>query len=128
MRTGTSWMATLVAAVTLLGPAVAASATVREYFIAAEEVAWDFAPPGAGLAVGGAHAGGVPRPWIGHTRARKVRYIEYTDATYTVRKAQPEWLGIHHLHGAPALTLRRLGSLLDAEYAENPARIDRYHA
>jgi manganese oxidase len=94
MGKGAWWMATLVTAVTLLGPAVAASATVREYFIAAEEVAWDFAPPRAGLAVGGAHAGGVPRPWIGHTRARKVRYIEYTDATYTVRKAQPEWLGI----------------------------------
>ena len=39
-------------------------------------------------------AAGVPKPWAGNTRQQKVRYVEYTDDTFTARKPQPEWLGI----------------------------------
>ena len=65
-------------------------ATVRHYFLAAEDVTWDYAPSGLNLAEG--HP--IPQPWAKQTKWQKIRYIEYTDATFTVRKPQPEWLGI----------------------------------
>lgn len=37
---------------------------------------------------------GIPDPWNAKIRWKKTRYIEYTDATFSVRKPQPEWLGI----------------------------------
>jgi FtsP/CotA-like multicopper oxidase with cupredoxin domain len=93
MPLATRFLAGLAAVATLAVPVTAPAAT-REYFVAAEEVLWDFAPTGAGLHAGGDHRGGIPRPWAGNTRKRKVRYIEYTDATFATRKPQPEWLGI----------------------------------
>jgi manganese oxidase len=36
----------------------------------------------------------IPNPWGAKTQWSKTRYIEYTDTTFTVRKSQPEWLGI----------------------------------
>lgn len=65
-------------------------AVTRHYYIAAEDVIWDYAPSGRDLMDGRA----VPQPWGSHTQWHKTRYIEYTDDTFTVRKAQPEWLGI----------------------------------
>ena len=65
-------------------------AKVRHYYIAAEDVTWDFAPSGMNLIEGGA----IPRPWSLHTKWAKTRYIGYTDATFSVRTPQPEWLGI----------------------------------
>ena len=65
-------------------------ATVRHYYIAAEDVTWDFAPSGQNLLEGGSLA----QPWIGHTRWPKTRYIEYTDSSFTTKKPQPDWLGI----------------------------------
>jgi FtsP/CotA-like multicopper oxidase with cupredoxin domain len=62
----------------------------REYFIAAEDVVWDFAPTGQNLI----HGGPIPAPWEGHTRWNKTRYIEYTDSSFQTRKPQPEWLGV----------------------------------
>ena len=67
-----------------------ASATTRHYYIAAEDVTWDYAPSGRDLLYGRP----VPQPWAQRTKWPKIRYIEYTDATFTVRKPQPEWLGI----------------------------------
>ena len=93
MSRGERWLAAGAVALALSSPAVV-SAAIREYFIAAEDVRWDFAPPGTTLGMGGAHAAGVSSPWAGHTRAHKVRYIEYTDATFATRKPQPEWLGV----------------------------------
>jgi manganese oxidase len=63
---------------------------VRHYFLAAENVDWDYAPSGEDLT----HNMPIPSPWAGRTKFRKTRYIEYTDATFTIRKPQPEWLGI----------------------------------
>jgi len=65
-------------------------AATRQYYIAAEDVTWDYAPSGRDLLDGRP----VPSPWGQHTKWSKTRYIEYTDATFSVRKAQPEWLGI----------------------------------
>jgi hypothetical protein len=65
-------------------------ATERHYYIAAEDVTWDYAPSGRDLLYGRP----IPQPWGLRTKWPKSRYVEYTDATFTVRKAQPEWLGI----------------------------------
>src|SRR6185503_13303259 len=68
----------------------AAAQTTRHYYVAAEKVTWDFAPTGENQI----HGGPIPRPWRNHTRYQKVRYIEYTDDTFTTKKPQPEWLGV----------------------------------
>ena len=65
-------------------------AATRHYYIAAEDVTWDFAPSGQNLLT----AEPLSLPWIGHTRWPKTRFIEYTDSTFTTKKPQPEWLGI----------------------------------
>jgi len=66
-----------------------AGAATREYFLAAEQMAWDFAPARRDLI----HGGRIPDPWR-KTRWRKTRYVEYTDATFATPKLQPEWLGV----------------------------------
>jgi FtsP/CotA-like multicopper oxidase with cupredoxin domain len=76
--------ALLLAAVT--SPAFAG--TTRHYFIQAEDVTWNFAPSGQDLV----HGGPIPEPF--ETVWRKVRYIEYTDGTFSRRKTQPPWLGV----------------------------------
>jgi Multicopper oxidase len=70
--------------------AVRSAAATRHYYIAAENVTWDYAPSGHDLI----HGGVIPRPWTSQTRWAKTRYIEYTDATFTKLKPQPDWLGI----------------------------------
>lgn len=65
-------------------------AATRTYYIAAEDVTWDYAPSGRDLLGGRA----IPAPWAGHTQWKKTRYIEYTDDTFTKPKPQPPWLGI----------------------------------
>jgi len=65
-------------------------AATRHYYIAAEDVTWDYAPSGRDLM----HGGVIPQPWTTQTKWAKTRYIEYTDATFSTRKPQPEWLGI----------------------------------
>ena len=75
------------------GPAAAQGQT-RQYHLAAEEVTWDYAPSRKALIHGYGPSDGIPRPWAGNTRKRKVRYVEYTDSSFTTRKPQPEWLGI----------------------------------
>lgn len=68
----------------------ASFAATRHYYIAAEDVVWDYAPSKMNLISGQ----GIPDPWGAKTQWNKTRYIEYTDATFSVRKPQPEWLGI----------------------------------
>lgn len=68
-------------------PAIAA---VRHYYIAAEDIAWNYAPSGRNLMNGNA----IPQPWALRVQWPKTRFIEYTDDTFTTRKPQPEWLGI----------------------------------
>jgi manganese oxidase len=65
-------------------------AATRQYYIAAEDAVWDYAPSKRDL-IHGAH---LPMPWGQQTQWPKTRFIEYTDSTFSVRKPQPEWLGI----------------------------------
>jgi hypothetical protein len=65
-------------------------AATRHYYIAAEEVTWDYAPSGHDLLTGAV----IRQPWSLKTRWPKSRFIEYTDASFTTRKPQPIWLGI----------------------------------
>src|SRR4029077_5673808 len=60
------------------------------YYIAAEYVTWNYAPSGRDLLDGRP----IPAPWSAKLEWPKTRYIEYTDGTFSIRKAQPEWLGI----------------------------------
>jgi manganese oxidase len=65
-------------------------AATRHYYIAAEDVTWDYAPGGQDVL----HGRQIPMPWAMRMQWRKTRFIEYTDDTFSVRKPQPEWLGI----------------------------------
>jgi FtsP/CotA-like multicopper oxidase with cupredoxin domain len=70
--------------------ATSAYAATRRYYIAAEDVVWDYAPSHRDLI----HAKAIPHPWNEKTGFHKTRFIEYTDSSFTVKKPQPEWLGI----------------------------------
>src|SRR6266550_2946999 len=63
-------------ALLLLALAAPSRAATREYFIAAEEVVWDFAPSGQNLV----HGGSIPKPY--RTKWKKARYIQYTDGPF----------------------------------------------
>jgi manganese oxidase len=65
-------------------------AATRRYYIAAEDVTWDYAPSGRNLLNGSP----IPQPWSVKLQWPKSRFVEYTDNTFTTRKPQPEWLGI----------------------------------
>ena len=65
-------------------------AAVREYWIAAEKISWNYAPstrnqidPDAGLGV-----------WGESLKYTKYRYIGYTDSSFSVPLSQAEWMGI----------------------------------
>jgi hephaestin len=86
---------------------------VRTYYVAAEEVEWDYAPLGIDTTTGKAFEGTAaaytqPGPnRIGHIY-RKALYREYTDATFATRKPRPlqdQYLGL-------------LGPILRAEVGE----------
>lgn len=74
----------------------AAAATTRHYYIAAEDGVWDFAPTGKNLVHcdPGPPPCAIPAPWAKHHVYPATRYIQYTDATFTQKIAQPQWLGI----------------------------------
>jgi len=84
-------------------PAAATTAgRVRTYYVAAEEIDWDYAPLGIDMVTGKPFEGTAaaytqPGPnHIGHIY-RKAVYREYTDATFTTRKPrapQDEYLGL----------------------------------
>ena len=73
----------------VLSLAPASIAATRHYYIAAEDVPWDYAPSGRDLM----HGRAIPLPFT-KTAWNKTRYIEYTDGTFTTRTPQPQWLGI----------------------------------
>jgi len=62
----------------------------REYWIAAQNVIWDYAPSGVNK-IKQSHGLGE---WGRVTRYAKYRYIQYTDASYTTKVPQPKWMGI----------------------------------
>lgn len=62
----------------------------RRYYIAAEPQLWDYAPAGRDVICGKP----LPPPLLAQRQTSKVRYVEYTDATFTTRVMQPQRLGI----------------------------------
>jgi FtsP/CotA-like multicopper oxidase with cupredoxin domain len=76
--------------------AVPGEGTVRHYYIAAEDVIWDFAPTDQNLVhcMDEQVPCSLPEPWTTSHTFPAVRYIEYTDETFSTPKPQPEWLGI----------------------------------
>jgi len=62
----------------------------REYWIAAEKVVWNYAPSGKNLI----RSKMGLNVWGKHLEYRKYRYIQYTDARYSKKVAQPKWMGI----------------------------------
>jgi len=62
----------------------------RHYYVQAEDVIWDFAPSNQNLV----HGGAIPEPWTNSHVFPMVRYIQYTDASFSTPKPQPSWLGI----------------------------------
>jgi manganese oxidase len=62
----------------------------RHYYIQAEDVIWDFAPSNQNLV----HGGAIPEPWTNSHVFPMVRYIQYTDASFSTPKPQPSWLGV----------------------------------
>ncbi|MCX8048155.1 MAG: multicopper oxidase domain-containing protein [Methylohalobius sp.] len=71
-------------------------AQMRQYYLAAEEEVWDFAPSGQNLVH--CHPDPepcpLPEPWTNSHRFPVVRFVQYSDANYTTRVPQPGWLGI----------------------------------
>ncbi len=65
-------------------------AKTRHYYIAAESVLWDFAPSGREELCGGP----LPVPVASNRRTGKLRYVQYTDATFTARVLPTASLGI----------------------------------
>ncbi|MFZ1009621.1 MAG: multicopper oxidase domain-containing protein [Candidatus Sulfotelmatobacter sp.] len=74
----------------LLFSVSACFAATRHYYIAAEDVTWNYAPSGMDLLT----ATPVRQPWSLKLQWPKTRFIEYTDETFTTTKPQPDWLGI----------------------------------
>ncbi|XP_038057042.1 hephaestin-like protein [Patiria miniata] len=73
---------------------------LREYFVAAVEIEWDYAPSGRNLIKNtDIHEGSYEADFLlngTHRIGRKYKkavYKQYTDATYTEEIAKPEWLG-----------------------------------
>ena len=67
-----------------------ATAHTRVYYLAAEDVNWDYAPLGTDPVFDRP----LQRPWGRQTVYRKQRYIQYTDNTFSTTVPQPAWQGI----------------------------------
>lgn len=86
----------LVSALILLGFLPLGQAQVRQYYLAAEEQIWNFAPTGQNLV----HCYPEPEPcplpesWQSSHLFPMVRFVQYRDESYTQKVLQPEWLGI----------------------------------
>lgn len=71
------------------------SGRTRIYFVAADQVEWDYAPAGKNLVTGTAF-GQAERPWVASgpdrigSRYVKSVYREYTDETFTRLKPRPK--------------------------------------
>lgn len=86
----------LIAILVMNSTVLRAQSTVREYYIAAEDVVWDFAPSGQNLVHcdTGSEPCLIPEPWTDSHVFNKVRYIQYSDASFTNPVQQAAWLGV----------------------------------
>ena len=74
----------------ILWPVLTVQAAEREYWIAAEQVSWNYAPSGKN-SIAAEDGLGV---WGKTLVYAKYRYIGYTDKSFTTPTTQPEWMGI----------------------------------
>lgn len=65
-------------------------ARVRRYYVAAEPELWDFTPQGSDPVCGKP----LPPPVVNQRRVGMVRYVQYTDDTFTAKVFQPARLGV----------------------------------
>lgn len=87
---------------------------IQVYYIAADEVTWDYAPHGRNLAgLPGAEQEGPPQA----TKFRKAIYREYTDATFkTLKPRPPEW---EHLGLLGPVIRAEVGDLIQILFKNN---------
>ncbi len=102
-----------------------AAGQVRTYFVAADEVEWDYAPANLNLMTGKPFAG-IAKMYTerGPTRIgkvyRKAVYHEYTDGTFTTRQARPpEW---EHLGLLGPVLRAEVGDRIDVVFKNNASR------
>jgi len=107
----------------LIRDSVPASST-RIYYIAADEVEWDYAPSGMNQ-VSGQPFGELENTWVGRSAERvgrvyrKALYFEYTDSTFTTRKPRaPEW---EHLGYLGPLIRATVGDTIRVVFRNNAA-------
>jgi FtsP/CotA-like multicopper oxidase with cupredoxin domain len=76
----------------------------RVYYVAAEDVDWNYAPFGADPVMGQQ----LPMPWGAQTTYHKQHYVRYTNETFTTPIAAPESFGIlgPMLHGVVGDTMK----------------------
>src|SRR5690606_13648480 len=74
----------------LVLPSHSQAGKIREYWIAAEKVTWNYAPTEKNLIEPEGNLG----VWGQTLVYTKYRYIGYTDGRYTTPVPQPEWAGI----------------------------------
>ena len=72
------------------GPARTIHAHHGIYYVAAEDVDWNYAPLDSDPVFGRP----LPEPWGVQTVYAKQRYVQYTDGTFTTTVPQPAWQGI----------------------------------
>jgi manganese oxidase len=89
-----TFLALLCAIVASLAPALGAT---RTYYIAADEVVWDYAPTGRDL-IAGTSLPPFPKLTLG-LAYRKILYREYTDKSFKTRTVQPASLAYMGLLG-----------------------------
>jgi manganese oxidase len=96
----------------------------RTYYIAADEVVWDYAPTGTNLAEGRPF-NDDERPWmeagphVMGRKALKALYREYTDGTFTTLKPRPaEW---EHLGFLGPLVRAEVGDTIKIHFRNNVA-------
>ncbi|HEY7475960.1 MAG TPA: multicopper oxidase domain-containing protein [Vicinamibacterales bacterium] len=102
--------------------AVATNGTTRTYFVAAEDVVWDYAPTGSNQMEGRPfqdvekmfmEAG----PTVIGRKAKKALYFEYTDETFKTRKPRaPEW---EHLGFLGPLIRAQVGDTIRVVFRNN---------
>lgn len=103
--------------------ATANGGQTRTYFIAAEEVVWDYAPTGMNRAAGRPFQGdaemlmAMPGPMsLGHIY-KKTLFFEYTDDTFKTRKPRPpEW---EHLGSLGPLIRAEVGDTIHVVFKNN---------
>jgi FtsP/CotA-like multicopper oxidase with cupredoxin domain len=119
----TAAAATAVAVIALPGgDATASSKVTRHYYIAADEVAWDYAPSGINQ-ISGESFGEEENVFVASGRDRigkvylKALYREYTDGTFTTLKPRPvDW---EHLGTLGPVVRAEVGDTIVVQFKNN---------